>query len=414
MKRTLLIANGCFSDIEANGRTLKMLFKGAEPDKLAQFYTYGTPDYDFCRHYYQVSDGTALRSIKPGFNYDGKQDERPAQGGQEAGQAPAAVVNHSGKTPFKMCLRELAWKLGHWDNANLWQWVQDFNPELIVLFVANNTFTVRLAIEVAKRYRLPIIVYSTEGYCFMDFNYFTWRPSLWYGVFYRGLNKALDQLTPYVSEGFFNIPLLAAEYRERFGYNTHTIMNSSTMTFMDKTDIGQPPRLVYTGNLGNNRHLALMEIGKELSDMGLNVDVYGPPATEADEEELRKAPGINFHGFVSYDTVQQVTREADLLIHVEYDDDRTNRYFKYAFSTKIADSICSGTPLLVYGNAEFAFMKFLKEQGCAFVVSDRQELNQALNKALNDKFERAQVIACALRTKREYLTGNKEFFERLE
>ena len=160
------------------------LFAKAEPEKLAQFFVYGTPDFGICQKYYQVSDREALESLNPLKAYGGPVEPAGGLAGgsplREDGQAGAEVTaytGNTGKTPVKMLARELVWLLGRWRNRRFWNWVEDFRPEMLCLFLANNTFLIRLAVQIGKKYGIPLVVYSTEGYCFMDYNYFTNRPS---------------------------------------------------------------------------------------------------------------------------------------------------------------------------------------------------------------------------------------------
>lgn len=413
MKRTLLISNSCFSDIESNGRTLKMLFKGVEKEKLAQFFTYGTPDISFCDNYYRVRDIDALRSMIPGKSINGAEIEKEIIVKQDS---PNPAKEKQNKTPLKMCVRELVWKLGRWDNHYFWNWIDDFKPELIVVFVANNIFLIDIAIAVAKRCSIPIVVYTTEGYNFMDYNYFTWKPSVFYKLFYHKLSKSYYRLAKFVRSGFFNVPLLAEEYNEAYGYPCFTVMNSSDIEFIDKGETVNSHRIVYAGNLGLKRHVALIEIADALQNIDKNykLDVYGGAPNTEIENDLSKHLGINYHGFVDYSVVRDAIKESTLLIHAEHSDAELDRYLKYAFSTKIADCISSGTPLLIYGNPNIACVKFCQQQECAFVVNNKEDLQRVLVNALNSIDSRRKVIDQAKKTVATWMTGNKFFLEELD
>lgn len=412
MKRTLVISNACFSSSISNGRTLEGLFRKAEKDKLAQFFVYGQPDSEICDNYYQVTDSDALHSLwsskKSGKVIKKQTVEQSTTGNKRA-------VGKK-KTPVKVLMRELVWLFGRWNNKKLKKWINDFQPEIICLFVANNTFLNRLAIKVSKKYHIPIVIYSTEAYYFMDFNYLTNRPSVMYRLYYKWLRSSYKKLSKNVSCGFFNSTLLKDSYANEFPFPCHCIMNSSKINYLEnyQLDSGRPVRVSYLGNLGLNRHKALIELALELQKINAEykLDVYGTAPNEEIERELRQCTAIMFHGFVSYDKVTSIMHESSLLIHVEWNDEILTRDLKYAFSTKIADSICSGTPFLVYANRELAGTVFLKENNCAFLADSKSMLKEVLEQALHNEALRKNIVGNAKKVREEYFMGNDTFIQK--
>ena len=414
MKRTLVISNACFSDITSNGRTLKNLFHGADRDKLAQLFVYGEPDFRVCKNYYKVSDEDALESLITVKEKGNVFEEKTVQESPEQ-EKTGIVEKNVKKTPVKVLGREIIWWIGRWKSERLWKWIDEFKPETIVLFIANNTFLIRLSRQIAKRCRVPIILYTTEGYNFMNYNYFTRHFSVVYIIYYTWLCREYKRVSAFVEKGFFNCTLLRDEYEAEYGYPCHCVMNSSQIEYIEHAEAGDKARISYLGNLGWGRYKALMEIGWVLQeiDRGLCLDIYGAVPDESVRKELENSAGIKFHGFIPYDKVVDVIHDSDLLVHAELNNVLTNRDLKYAFSTKIADCVCSGTPLLVYASEGLAETMFLKENGCAFTVSRREELKSVLKQALTDREARIEVLEKAKITRDRFLTGNEKFLEAL-
>ena len=414
MKRTLVISNACFSDTTSNGRTLKNLFHGTDRDKLAQFFVYGEPDFRVCKKYYKVSDGDALRSLfinkRSGEVLENRAETRASEK-RLSGKAGKDVK----KTPVKVLGRELVWWIGRWKNNQFWKWIEEFHPEIICLFIANNTFLISLSRQLAERYHIPIIVYTTEGYSFMNYNYFTKHFSLAYNMYYAWLCREYKRTSAYVEKGFFNNTLLRDRYETQYGYPCYCVMNSSQIEYIEHAETGNKLKISYLGNLGLGRYKALIEIAQTLQeiDSELYLDVYGAAPNESIKKELESSAGIKFHGFISYDKVVDVIHGSALLIHTELNDKVMNRDLKYAFSTKIADCICSGTPLLMYASEELAETIFLKENGCAFIACRKEELKGVLKKALTDREARIEVLEKAKITRDRFLTGNEKFLEAL-
>lgn len=417
MKKTLVISNACFSDEESNGRTLKNLFNKMKPAGIAQFFVYGKPDFKTCSTYYQVTDRDALHSLIPFRSVGGPVGNEKAFKKRKEENETVIKEIKGGKTPLKVLLREIVWLLGRWKNQKLWKWIEDFRPEIILLFIANNTFLIRLAIQAAKRYHIPIVVYSTEGYSFMDFNYFTNRPSAAYRLYYRWLCMEYKKVSSYTVNGFFNNTLLSNKYETEYGYPCRCIMNSSEIEYIARPEIGEKGRFMvsYLGNLGLGRYKALIEIANTLQeiDKELYLEVYGKAPSEAADKALAECKGIRFHGFVSYTEVVRIIHKSSLLVHAEYNDATVNRDLKYAFSTKIADYICSGTPMLLYANEQLAETVFLKENHCAFIAHDKNSLKEVLLQAVTNEEQRKRIIENAKKARDKFMTGNSEFIQTL-
>lgn len=370
----------------------------------------------------EPTEGRTSAGQKPGETTKGRIDagqksDESMEGKEGFCQADAtekAYMGVANKTPVKMLLRELVWLLGHWKGRRLWQWIEEFEPERLCLFLANNTFLIRLAAQIARKYRIPLVVYTTEGYCFMDYNYFTNRPSLVYRLYYKWLWRTYRKVSAYVTEGFFNCTLLRDRYADAFGYPCKCIMNGSETPFLDRSALEKrAPVISYLGNLGLGRSEALVEVGQALQeiDPSLHLDIYGAAPDDQVKEELTGCSGIRFHGFVPYEEVVRIIHESSLLVHAEKNDPIVNRDLQYAFSTKIGDSVCSGTPLLIYADEGLAETLFLKENDCAFVAGNREMLKPILRQALTDEKERRRIVENARIAKERFFTGNEQFME---
>ena len=93
---------------------------------------------------------------------------------------------------------------------------------------------------------------------------------------------------------------------------------------------------------------------------------------------------------------------AQLLLHVEAFDPESMDMVKHSVSTKIADSLASGIPLLAYGPADIASMKHLLRNECAITATTPQALRGMLQTAFEDGTARVKAVQKALLTAAEY------------
>lgn len=407
-RKVLVISNACFSNTDSNGRTLSQLFSGFSPDELAQFFVYGVPNFSVCQDYYKVTDYDALASfLKQKETGDVVKNTLPT-----IKYSDVSSVKKKKKTPQTMLLREIVWGFGRWNGRKLNQWLDKIQPKCIFLFMADNIFLLELAHRVAVKYQIPIIVYSTEDYYFKEYNYITKKRSLAYKIFYSQLKKAYHRIEKYVVKGIFNTQELAMEYGKVFHFPCEALYAKSNIDFIENantpTDHKQI-RVSYLGNMGLNRHKALIELANALSELDSNIklSVYGKVPENA-KKELLENPNILYKGFVSYEEVVNVMHSSTLLVHVEYSDAFYNRDLKHAFSTKIADSVCCGTPFLIYAPEMLVETKFLKKYECAFVVSQVNDLKSRLQTALFNAKERENVLQNAQVVKENIFTNKNE------
>ena len=357
-----------------------------------------------------MTDKDALKSLLMLKQCGGKVEHN-----EEKSTTTNVKITKQRKTPLKVLLREFVWKFGRWKGKKLKKWIDEFNPEVVFINLADNCFTINLAVMVAKKYNIPIVAFSTENYYFKRENYLTNKYSLLYKIINRKLKKAYKRLEKYCVKCFLNTSLLRNLYASEFDFDCVCSYCKSEIDFVANYKIKdrEEIKVSYLGNLGLNRHKTLIEIGQILNqiDKKIKLYVYGKAKDSSVEKELSRSSEINYMGFVSYEEVMQIIHSSDLLIHTEYSSYENNQDLKYAFSTKIADSVCSGTPLFVYANASLALSEFLINNGCAFFECEKERLGKALQIALFDEEARRKVLECSKNVSEKYFKNSSEVEE---
>lgn len=413
MKKILVISNACFSNIDSNGRTLAKLFLGYPKESLAQFCVYGTPDFEVCENYYKISDSAAIKSLltlKAKGGVLKKEDFT-----ETSSSSPYKGAGNKKKKPLMHLLRELIWSLNMWQGKSLKSFIKDFDPECIFLFLGNNAFLVNFARQIAEKINIPIIVYSTEDYYFKDYNYISKRPSVFYWLLRKLLVSSYKKAEPFIKKGLFNTPKLTQRYADAFKYPCYTVFAKSDIDFIENYKVPESDfKVSYLGNLGLNRQKALSEVADALSSIipGAKLDVYGKCSKDV-EMELKENPNINYMGFVGYEDVVKIIHQSNLLIHAEFNDPLYLKDLQAAFSTKIADSVCSGTPFFMYADSILAGTDFLLKNNCAFVACNKENLKGTLKTALLDEKARQEIIKNAEIIREDFFISQKQISDLL-
>jgi glycosyltransferase involved in cell wall biosynthesis len=157
----------------------------------------------------------------------------------------------------------------------------------------------------------------------------------------------------------------------------------------------------YIGNMGYKRNEQIVAIGKALKALDLKdkpdcIDVYSAESRPEILADLTEENGIRFHGSIPADKVLEVMGSSAAVIHTESFDENTRRMVAYSVSTKIADSLASGTCIFSYGPAEIASIEYLVENKAAFCATDERELTSVLTEMLTNSEKRQEIIANAI------------------
>lgn len=415
--RILIISNNCLSKSDSNGRTLGNFISLWPKECVAQFCIHGTGrDLDVCSDYYVVSDMQALKSFAFGKKIDGRRTGDFAEN-----TAGAVSISKKGvkRSPATMLIRNAAWKSLRWQNGFFNEWVDSFNPEVVLLQAGDLPAFYDIAVKLAKQRRIPLVIYNSEEYYFKDYCYFGENAHFkWlYPLFHSKLKKSVNSAMQYAVGSIYISDYLKKLYDDEFGSRSVTIMTSATEIAdkpVEKKLPEKSPYIIYAGNLGVGRHKAIIEIGKALQkiDGSFKIAVFGACDNPAAEKELNACKGIKYNGTIPYNELQKEIKSADLLIHVESMRPYYIRDIKYGFSTKLADCLSSGIPLFVYASSELTGIRYLKENECAVVADSTDRLLPMLKTALFDEKARENCVNNAIRiaNKNHNIEENKKLF----
>jgi len=403
--RVLVFSNNCFSKTDSNGRTLGNFFIGWPKDKLAQFYIQSAePDFDYCSNYYRVTDSQALRSvysnsrggvIKP----KNEVDVFPKNNSTDS-------IKHQKRNAMTMLVRDVVWSLRRWMNQEYRIWVNAFQPDIVLLQAGDCPFMFDIAVQTAKEYRAKLVIFNTEGYYFKDFDYFKSYgiPHTLYPVFRARLISAMNKAYKLADYAIFNCDSLNEDFSKEFSVKSEVIYTTSKSTKKNNEKESTSEFVVsYAGNLGVGRPQSLIEIANTLHDINQDyyLDIYGTIPNESVHRAFSKCEGIRFHGRISYEEVQNIMQDSDLLIHVESFDPYYKKDLKYAFSTKIADCLASNRCFMMYAPTDFEETRYLLQNNAAFVVPSSDKLVETLQLLIKCPDVRSKYIKNALKLYRQ-------------
>lgn len=379
-KKVLVLANNPISDTNSNGRTLKNFFDPEDRDCLAQMYIHGdAPDFSACASFFRVSDGAVLRSFlkRTDAGCVVREDEV-----SELRHASSSAKKMA-KSPFRLLVRNFLWSRRRW-RRGLYAWIDTIAPEIVLLQAGDSPFMYRLAVRIAKERGIPLLIYNSEDYYFQKHSYMRLRglSSILYPCFHRKLKRAMREALAYASLSVYISEDLQSAYDDEFHRPSTHIYTATAVspTLGNKAD----GVFSYLGNFGYDRYKALIQIAQALAQISpeYHLDVYGKLPNEEVAAAFSACPAISYHGLVDYATVCRVMSESTLLFHAESFGDRFRAAVRHGFTTKIADSLASGSCFVIYAPPELSCTKYLKENVCACVIDSEADLEVKLREVI--------------------------------
>ena len=374
-KKILIVSNDALSQSGSNGRTLMNLLVDIPKDCKAQFYIHGEPDANACASYYVNTDRDALNT----FLFRKKEAKKENDKTRSEKKVTRNLRN--------LIFRNVAWMCFRWWDKEFDNFLNSFNPDIVLLQAGDSPFMYAIARKISKKFNSKLIMFNTESYVLKKYIYNSVKKNtFWHSIYMNMLKSQYKCFMESSDFCIYNMEELEEKYQEAYPHpgKSCTIYTASELQSLPDNS-GDGFSLLYCGNLGVGRHVPLDLMAKALYEVDPNaiIDIYGKFANKENEDFVCKNKNVRFHGFVDYSELPSLMSKASMLIHCENNERLEN--LRYAFSTKIADSLASGRPFLVYATREYPFVKYLENNNCAHIASDYEELKDVLKKCVDSR-----------------------------
>ena len=351
------------------------------------------PDFFGCSSYYRVTDEDALKSLLK--KHEGGQIQPQKKYKADMRGVTYTNLKRHRNNQMVRYFRQLVWETGKWESVSLYNWIESFSPEIILLFSGNNAFIDKFALKIASRYNIPIVLYNCEDYFLKEPK----NNTLFARINKNHCDKTFKKTMRQVKGVIYNSFKLQKSYENVFGRkNDIVLMNAPSTEITKNTKRKCNGSIVYLGNVAVGREYALAEIADALAGRGLTLDIYGNILSESTEQTLLSHKNIRYHGVVSYSECCAIMKDSRLLVHGESFCNNHEREIRHAFTTKFADCLASETPLLVYAPSDIALTEYIAKYDCAVLATSFEDLKTKLDKILDDDIYRAEILKNARMT----------------
>ena len=383
--KVLLISHNPITTYQNMGKTFLSMFSEFSKEEICQLYIYPTiPDVDICDSYYRITDRDIMKSYfhfgKVNSEVICKERINPENHSFFESKEDADFYKKRKKNSYRLLLRDAMWFFSNWYNTGLKKWLDEQKPTCIFLAPGESKFIYNIALYISKKLNIDLNTYICDEYYFVNSpDNFVDKIQLYC------LKKKIEQTMKKTSQLFTICDELAEVYYNKFKTKTHILFTGANCLFDEKPKLREHINgITYMGNLAYKRYEAIAEIGcaiDEINDkLGSNYKLF-IYAKELKEEVVSCFNGINsieYCGYVTGAEYKKVLYGADILLHVEAFDVECMERVKHSISTKIADCLGSGIPLLAYGPADIASINYLRVTESAFLCTEREKLSATI------------------------------------
>lgn len=400
--KVLIISHNPLSDQSNMGKTLCSLFSGFRQEELCQLYIYPTvPNARHCGSYFRITDKDALRAVFSRKSPGGESCRIEAgQGMYEFAADERFYHNRQNRFALHGLLRDAMWRRSGWYSERLRRWLEQEKPDILFVAPGGAKFLYDFALEIGAALQLPIVTYLC------DEHYFVKAPKGLMGAFrWRLLQRKMEELMARTNHLVAISPELRAAYTEKFCIPATVVMTGAAISAAEAPKFTNSPTVIsYFGNIRCGRYRSLAEIGRELDAINAEqgtryqLKIYTAEQDRTILSALKKHRSVEICGYLSGEAFAQALHDAQLLLHVEGFGEKSVERVKHSVSTKIADSLASGVPLIAYGPEKVASMRHLARNGCAVMATSKEKLRSMLLAAFTDGEARTAAVENALKT----------------
>ena len=387
--RILIVSSSAWRQDCSFGNTFSNWFENMQDIKIANIYLDGNiPDKnEYVTDFFQISEKKVIKSVfkrklKTWHRFSNNEIEKMTEGETKKEVSLMPFVRRSRWTIF-FIIRKILWFFGRWKSKELFDFVEEFKPDIIFQPIYHRSAANKIALTIYKKYNIPMVgfvgddVYTLKQYSL--------SPLFWIDrlINRRGVRKLIKCCKfLYVATDFQK-----REYEKIFKLPIKTLMKFGNFEKEQQTIIlHEPVKFVYTGNIDKGRYKALVHLVQTLKQLRRGVlDVYSK--TELSQKQIKalNVEGVSrFLGGISYKEVCDAQREADVLVFAESMRLKGKLQVRQSFSTKLVDYFAIPRCILAIGPKDIAPIEYLRENDAAVICSDYFKLTQQLGDLLSN------------------------------
>lgn len=402
MDKKILVLSVSSWNSKVGADTWPMLLNHHDPNAVASLSLRDDyPDSDVAKHYFVISEDCVIKSI-----FNRKLATGHVVGEKQTNQEQKNLASQSKRYGTKKhelvfrILREFVWTFGKWKSKELRDFIDSFQPDVIMYSMEGYIHLNRICMYVKKYSHAKSIGF------FWDDN-FTYKQSneVLHRIFRFFQRKSLKKLSAN-TDAFWAITDMTKREADAFFNIDCTVLTKPIRTtpVYYETIPHKPLHILYTGNLQIGRDSSLVKVINAVKLVNerqteFEVHVYTKTVLEPAALNQLSCDFCHVHDAIPQAEVLELQKEADILLFLEDVDGKYAHKARLSFSTKITDYLCASKCILAVGCLDTAPMQYFQEYQAAIIATSEKEIADQLTvlastpEKLNEYAERAYLCA---------------------
>lgn len=388
--RILLVTSMPWREDNNIGNSYSNLFGDVDEFEIAHIYCRsGWPFNNKVKKYFQITESDLIKNRFKSFHATGHSFELTS-GSEYANEKEITDKTYNRLRILRWELffiaRDLIWAFGRWKSKELYDFIENFKPDLIFGTLTYMPNINQMMVDIKKRYNIPLVLYSWDDV--YSFNHYSLNPLFWIRKIYQ---------RSFIKNSVSNSELLyviSAEMKEEYTryFNKECKLLYKSYDFSDmpsvKNEVSTPIRLVFMGNIGAGRWKALYNLALALKHINqkqvkAKLDIYTlSPVSEDMIKKLNIKGASCLRRAVPQELVMKTQQDADILVHVEPINKREASFYRLSFSTKLVDYLFNARCILGLG-CKTSTLSYIEKNDAGIVVYDNKLLIDKLQYLLN-------------------------------
>ena len=379
--KILIITRNAWDDTNSIGNTISNFFGGLEGIEFANIYFRSQkPNNPLCKKYFRVTEKDILKNFfnseKIGKAFEYSANENRAENSISSEKKLISAIHKYNLNIF-YTLSDKLWNSKKWINKKLYDFINDFNPDLIFTFAKS-----------APQYFL------TLEYLHKNFNKKTvlWIADDEFTALKKAKNKKskrdlqrLEYILSTADKVYGCSNEICTFYNGIFDCNATPHYKSCRFDYPVRKTVNSPLKIVYAGNLLFGRDKTLCEIIEKLKIMNTGenrffLEIYsGNYVTDELKNRLTVSGVSEFCGKRPYGEIQRIFNNSDMVLLIESFEEEEKAKTRYSFSTKIIDALQSGSSILAVGPDDISSIRYLNSVSGSIVINGLSDFESKMS-----------------------------------
>lgn len=375
----LTISGSAWDDRNSVGNTYSNLLGEMDDVKLYNIYCREAAPYNkYCKEYYTVTATDLIKNLfhrsRIGRRFSYEFEEQPPQKQENAIERTNAFlkgwIRNIGLLTLD-CLYNNSW----WQNDKFKAFIAEAAPDIVFCFGIADAYRFQILKYLKKHTNAKIVTFIVD-----DVYWATKRSGNLLGWIesrrYKSLLSMSDKVYGISQE-------MCDAYSKEFDCKVNLLHKGCELS-EPMAKVNKPLDIVYAGNLLYGRDEILGKLADALVSINngmhkATLHIYtGSAITPRISELLNRGESSRIEGSRPYSEIQEVMKQADIVLHVESFDEKQKEIVRYSFSTKITDCLQSGAVMMAIGPSGIASIEYPKRIPGAIVVDDLSCIKSSL------------------------------------